>query len=84
MVSFCEYKPILKMLLSGNYASLQLIFRRFNQKPKKGIQFLQDRELLGSSPSEVAEWLLTEERLDKTAKGDFLGENDESSREVIH
>lgn len=56
----------------------------FNRKPKKGIQFLQERELLGTSPSEVAEWLHSEERLDKTAIGDYLGENDENSREVMY
>lgn len=55
---------------------------RFNQKPRKGIQFLQDRELLRSTPAEVAEWLHMEERLDKTAIGDFLGENDEACLQV--
>ena len=46
------------------------------------MQFLQDRELLGSTPEEIAEWLHTEERLDKTGIGDFLGENEKFNREV--
>lgn len=55
---------------------------RFNDKPKDGIKFLQDRELLRSTPGEVAEWLHAEERLDKAAIGNFLGEPGEFSREV--
>ncbi|XKL63402.1 hypothetical protein PGB90_005766 [Kerria lacca] len=56
----------------------------FNKNPIKGIQFLQDRELLPSSPADVAEWLHTEERLEKTSIGKFLGENHEFSREVMY
>lgn len=55
---------------------------RFNNKPKDGIKFLQDRDLLRSTPGEVAEWLHAEERLDKAAIGNFLGEPGEFSREV--
>ncbi|XP_049777392.1 brefeldin A-inhibited guanine nucleotide-exchange protein 1 [Schistocerca cancellata] len=56
----------------------------FNRKPKKGIQFLQEQRLLGSSPMEIAEWLHSDERLDKTGIGDFLGDNDDLSREVMY
>jgi brefeldin A-inhibited guanine nucleotide-exchange protein len=38
----------------------------FNKKPKKGIQFLQERGLLGSSIEDIAKWLIEDERLDKT------------------
>ncbi|XP_063238863.1 brefeldin A-inhibited guanine nucleotide-exchange protein 1 isoform X2 [Bacillus rossius redtenbacheri] len=56
----------------------------FNRKPKKGIQFLQEQRLLGISPAEVAEWLHSDERLDKTALGDLLGDNDDASREIMY
>ncbi|XP_058817633.1 brefeldin A-inhibited guanine nucleotide-exchange protein 1 [Topomyia yanbarensis] len=55
----------------------------FNRKPKKGIQFLQERALLGVTVEDVAKWLHEEERLDKTQVGDYLGENDEQSKAVM-
>lgn len=55
----------------------------FNKKPKKGIQFLQERSLLGGKIEDVAKWLIEDERLDKTQIGDFLGDNDEQSKAVM-
>uniref|UniRef100_A0A182IX62 Uncharacterized protein n=1 Tax=Anopheles atroparvus TaxID=41427 RepID=A0A182IX62_ANOAO len=55
----------------------------FNRKPKKGIAFLQERGLLGTTVEAVARWLHEDERLDKTQIGDYLGENDEQSRAVM-
>lgn len=55
---------------------------RFNRKPKKGVQFLQEQRLLGSTSGEIAEWLHTNDRLDKTGVGDFLGDSDDLSKEV--
>lgn len=55
----------------------------FNKKPKKGIQFLQERSLLGLKVEDVAKWLIEDDRLDKTLVGDFLGENDENSKAVM-
>lgn len=56
----------------------------FNRKPKKGVAFLQEQSLLGTSSKEIAEWLLTDERLDKTFIGEYLGENDDHSKEVMY
>uniref|UniRef100_A0A182P8A8 SEC7 domain-containing protein n=1 Tax=Anopheles epiroticus TaxID=199890 RepID=A0A182P8A8_9DIPT len=55
----------------------------FNRKPKKGIAFLQERGLLGTTVEDVARWLHEDERLDKTQIGDYLGENDEQSKAVM-
>lgn len=55
----------------------------FNRKPKKGVQFLQERNLIGSNVVDIAKWLHEDERLDKTIIGDFLGENDEHSKSVM-
>ncbi|EAA14874.4 AGAP008906-PA, partial [Anopheles gambiae str. PEST] len=55
----------------------------FNRKPKKGIAFLQERGLLGTTVEDVARWLHEDERLDKTQIGDYLGENDEQSKSVM-
>lgn len=56
----------------------------FNRKPRRGIAFLQEQSLLGTSYFDVAKWLHADERLDKTFIGDFLGENDEFSKEVMY
>lgn len=56
----------------------------FNRKPKKGISFLQEQGLLGTTCAEIAHWLHNDERLDKTFIGDYLGENDDFSKEVMY
>ncbi|MBN3324360.1 GBF1 factor, partial [Atractosteus spatula] len=57
-----------KLLIAGT--------EQFNQKPKKGIQFLQEKGLL-SSPmdnNEVAQWLRENPRLDKKMIGEFVSD----------
>ncbi|CAL1541394.1 unnamed protein product, partial [Lymnaea stagnalis] len=56
----------------------------FNKKPLKGIHYLQEQEMLGKSPEDIAELFHNEERLDKTAVGDFLGENEKLHKEVMY
>lgn len=46
----------------------------FNKKPKKGIQFLQERGLLGPGVDDIAKWLIEDERLDKTQVSLFIFE----------
>ncbi|KAG5672238.1 hypothetical protein PVAND_002380 [Polypedilum vanderplanki] len=55
----------------------------FNKKPKKGIQFLQERGLCGLRIEDIAKFLIEDDRLDKTQVGDFLGDNDELSKSVM-
>ena len=42
-----------------------LITIRFNEKPMRGVRFLQERGLLGESSTDVAQFLYTDQRLDK-------------------
>lgn len=56
----------------------------FSTKPKKGLKFLQDNGFVGASAEEVAEFMMKEERLDKTQIGDFLGDPDEFNNSVMH
>lgn len=37
---------------------------RFNKKPKRGIQYLQEQGMLGTTPEDIAQFLHQEERLD--------------------
>uniref|UniRef100_A0A3P8UJW0 Golgi-specific brefeldin A-resistance guanine nucleotide exchange factor 1 n=1 Tax=Cynoglossus semilaevis TaxID=244447 RepID=A0A3P8UJW0_CYNSE len=57
-----------KLLITGT--------EQFNQKPKKGIQFLQEQGLL-SNPmdnNQVAQWLRENPRLDKKMIGEFISD----------
>lgn len=56
----------------------------FNRKPTKGIAFLQEQKLIGSSPQEVAMFLLQTKSLDKTLVGDYLGDRDDYNLKVMH
>lgn len=40
----------------------------FNKKPKRGIQYLQDQGMLGSTAEDIAQFLHQEDRLD-TVRG---------------
>ena len=45
---------------------------------------MQSQKLLGEEAVDVARFLVTEERLDKTVVGDFLGEPDKFNKEVMY
>lgn len=47
------------------YNLFDCLLDRFNKNPKKGVKYLQDNGLLGPEPDDVAEFLHTDERLDK-------------------
>eukprot|EP01135_Chromosphaera_perkinsii_P000995 Nk52_evm9s156 gene=Nk52_evmTU9s156 len=56
----------------------------FNQKPAKGIKFLQEMNVIASSPEEVSEFLASHEKLDKEAIGEFLGEKKDYNISVMY
>ncbi|XP_059677397.1 Golgi-specific brefeldin A-resistance guanine nucleotide exchange factor 1 isoform X1 [Gavia stellata] len=63
-----EIKNKKKLLITGT--------EQFNQKPKKGIQFLQEKNLLATpiDNNEVARWLRENPRLDKKMIGEFVSD----------
>ncbi|KAG8441967.1 hypothetical protein GDO86_010953 [Hymenochirus boettgeri] len=56
----------------------------FNKKPKRGIQYLQEQGMLGTTQEDIAQFLHQEERLDSTQVGEFLGDNDKFNKEVMY
>ncbi|KAF8380416.1 hypothetical protein HHK36_027902 [Tetracentron sinense] len=56
----------------------------FNQKPKKGIDFLINAKKVGDSPEEIAAFLRNASGLNKTLIGDYLGEREELPLKVMH
>ncbi|XP_029010940.1 brefeldin A-inhibited guanine nucleotide-exchange protein 2 [Betta splendens] len=56
----------------------------FNKKPKRGVQYLQEQGMLGSTAEDIAQFLHQEDRLDTTQVGEFLGENIKFNKEVMY
>ncbi|XP_060943115.1 Golgi-specific brefeldin A-resistance guanine nucleotide exchange factor 1 isoform X1 [Limanda limanda] len=55
-----------KLLITGS--------EQFNQKPKKGITFLQEQGLLPMDNNQVAQWLRENPRLDKKMIGEYISD----------
>ncbi|KAG1754001.1 Sec7-domain-containing protein [Suillus paluster] len=59
--------------------------KKFNFKPKRGVEFLVETELIpSSSPRDIAGFLLTTDGLSKSMIGEYLGEGDEQNVAIMH
>ncbi|CAH0025484.1 unnamed protein product [Clonostachys rhizophaga] len=59
--------------------------RQFNFKPKTGIKLLlRDGFISQDTPESIAQFLLTEEKLDKQQIGEYLGEGDQRNIDIMH
>lgn len=83
--SFSRVCGVLEMLVSNLLVQyMQEGIALFNKKPRKGVEFLIKAEKLGSTPEDVAAFLINATGLDKTMVGDYLGEKEEFSLKVMH
>ncbi|KAL1305418.1 hypothetical protein AAFC00_002304 [Neodothiora populina] len=65
--------------------ALNNAIRQFNFKPKRGIKVLLDGNFIASkSPTDIAAFLLSNDRLDKKALGEYLGEGDQENIAIMH
>lgn len=69
----CDFDPSrfrcpVQLLIAGT--------EQFNQKPKKGIQFLQEKGLLGipTDTNQIAQWLRENPRLDKKMISEYISD----------
>ena len=46
----------------------------FNEKPKKGIEYLLEKHVFTRDASAVAQWILSAPELDKVKIGEYIGE----------
>ena len=59
--------------------------RQFNFKPKRGIKQLLDDGFIGSSsPEDIASFILSNESLDKSMIGEYLGEGETQNIAIMH
>ncbi|XP_033116486.1 brefeldin A-inhibited guanine nucleotide-exchange protein 1-like [Anneissia japonica] len=54
------------------------------KKASRGLTYLQEQGILGRTAEDIAQFFHTDERLDKTVMGDYLGENDKFTKEVMY
>lgn len=65
--------------------ALSNAIRAFNQKPKNGIKLLIKEGFIPSDKSsDIAAFLVGEDRLDKAQIGEYLGERDDKNIEIMH
>eukprot|EP00117_Sycon_ciliatum_P018371 scpid7307/ scgid0207/ Brefeldin A-inhibited guanine nucleotide-exchange protein 2 len=57
---------------------------KFHKKPKHGMKFLQERDIVGREPSDVALFFHSDDRLDPVSIGEYLGEADKYCIEVMY
>ncbi|CAJ1345350.1 unnamed protein product [Effrenium voratum] len=64
---------------------LQIGINKFNMKPKRGIEYLKQNGFLNEDPASLATLFKnTELGLDKTAIGDYLGEDKPFNKNTLH
>ncbi|EMC96611.1 hypothetical protein BAUCODRAFT_69707 [Baudoinia panamericana UAMH 10762] len=65
--------------------ALNNAIRQFNYKPKRGIKTLiADGFISSNDPKDIAQFMLSNERINKKALGEFLGEGDEENIKIMH
>ena len=65
--------------------ALNNAIKQFNFKPKKGVKVLISGGFIPSdSPQDVARFLITNDRLDKKALGEYLGEGEPENIAIMH
>ncbi|KAI1266899.1 Sec7-domain-containing protein [Xylariaceae sp. FL1019] len=80
-----EYDPEHLEKEKARKTALSNGIRQFNFKPKRGIKVLIEGGFIPSdNPSDVAKFLLSDERLDKAQIGEFLGEGEQKNIDVMH
>jgi len=64
---------------------LQIGVNKFNMKPKRGIEYLKQNGFVTDDPNCIAEWFKNREiGLDKTAIGDYLGEDKPFNKAILY
>lgn len=60
------------------------VVAKFNEKPKDGIEMAVQNEIVESDPKVIAKFLYSQERLNKQAIGDYIGEPWEFNVQVMN
>ena len=69
--------------LTLNYRELKTAVRKFNQKPKKGLEQFILHNYVDDSPKSITKFLLNQKGLSKSAIGELLGEPDQKYLDIL-
>ena len=59
--------------------------KQFNYKPKRGLKTLRESGFIKSNaPQDIAQFLLSTDKINKAALGEFLGEGDQENVDIMH
>ncbi|TKA80849.1 hypothetical protein B0A55_02350, partial [Friedmanniomyces simplex] len=65
--------------------ALNNAIKQFNYKPKRGIKLLiSDGFIPSTDPTDIARFMLNNDRINKKSLGEFLGEGDEDNIKIMH
>ena len=65
--------------------ALNNAIRQFNFKPKRGVKaLLQDGFIPSDTPQDIAQFMFTNERINKKALGEYLGEGEPENIAIMH
>lgn len=56
----------------------------FSKKSKQGLAFLHDKGFIGAEPADISKFFHSEQRLDKSVIGDYLGDGEEFNQQVMY
>lgn len=60
-----------------------MLHHSFSRKPSDGLKFLQSNNFLGQTPTEIAIFFHTDDRIDKVGIGEYLGDPDLFHKQVV-
>ena len=71
------------LFLIYQYRELKTAVRKFNQKPKKGLEQFILHNYVDDSPKSITKFLLNQKGLSKSAIGELLGEPDQKYLDIL-
>jgi len=71
------------LFLIFQYRELKTAVRKFNQKPKKGLEQFILHNYVDDSPKSITKFLLNQKGLSKSAIGELLGEPDQKYLDIL-
>ncbi|KAK1056226.1 guanine nucleotide exchange protein for ADP-robosylation factor [Friedmanniomyces endolithicus] len=85
MAAVAEDDPAELERVKQNKTALNNAIKQFNYKPKKGIKLLiSDGFIPSTDPTDIARFMLNNDRINKKSLGEFLGEGDEENIKIMH
>lgn len=80
----CEFMEEEERAERQRKEDLKTCVAKFNEKPKHGIDYAVNKNILHSNPEEIAIFLFSQKRLSRVSVGDYIGEPWEFNIQVMN